>query len=134
VSDQETLQMLPLAAAAVDGPADGYLAQLGGFDERDQEQVDRCLQEFLRKLIRSVWERGWAPPDLIHHSRRRLEPGIEPLLLAAIASEHRAYRESTVDPRWLDQLTDFGIDRSYAELNLTSCAAPIRTTQYRNRV
>ena len=34
--------MLSLAAAAValdDGRADGYLAQLGGFDERDQEQV-----------------------------------------------------------------------------------------------
>ena len=125
--------MLPMAAASVvldDGRADTFLARLGGFDERDQAQVDRVLQDFLQKLIRSAWERGWTPADVIQHSRRRLEQGIEPLLLAAIASEHRPYKEATIDPRWLDQLTDFGIDRPYQDLQLTSWAADQRLGRY----
>jgi hypothetical protein len=133
VSDQEILQMLPLAAAAVaveDGRADGFLARLGGYDERDQAQVDRVLQDFLQKLIRSSWERGWTPADVIQYGRRRLEPGVELLLMAAIASEHRTYRESAFDPRWVDQLNDFGIARPYSELNLTSWAADQRIGRY----
>lgn len=133
VSDAEILQLLPMAAASValdDGRADTFLARLGGYDERDQVQVDRVLQDFLQKLIRSAWERGWTPADVIQHSRRRLEPGIEPLLCAAIASEHRPYRDSTIDPRWLEQLTDFGIDRPYKDLQLTSWAADQRLGRY----
>ncbi|GAA1591168.1 DUF2786 domain-containing protein [Kribbella sancticallisti] len=133
VSDAEILHLLPMAAAAValdDGRADGFLARLGGFDERDQAQVDRVLQDFLRKLIRSAWERGWTPADVIQHSRRRLEPGIEPLLFAVIRSEHKPYRESTIDPRWQEQLTDFGIERPFAELQLTDWAADQRLGRY----
>jgi hypothetical protein len=131
VSDTEILHLLPSAAAAAlldDGQADFLLAQLGGYDERDQDQVDRVLQEFLRKLVRSAWERGWTPGDVVQHARRRLEPGIEPLLLAVIASEHRAYHE--IDPRWLDQLIDFGIEPPYAELQLTGWAADRRLGRY----
>ncbi|WP_344218180.1 DUF2786 domain-containing protein [Kribbella sancticallisti] len=133
MSDAEILHLLPMAAAAValdDGRADGFLARLGGFDERDQAQVDRVLQDFLRKLIRSAWERGWTPADVIQHSRRRLEPGIEPLLFAVIRSEHKPYRESTIDPRWQEQLTDFGIERPFAELQLTDWAADQRLGRY----
>jgi hypothetical protein len=131
VSDAEILHLLPSAAAAVvldDGQSDGFLARLGGYDERDQGQVDRVLQEFLRRLIRSAWERGWTPGDVVRHARRRLEPGVEPLLVAAIASEHRAYQE--VDPRWLDQLIDFGIEAPYAELQLTAWASGERLGRY----
>jgi hypothetical protein len=133
VSDSEILQMLPMAAAAValdDGHADAFLARLGGYDERDQAQVDRVLQDFLRKLIRSAWERGWTPADVIQHSRRRLEPGIEPLLFAAIAAEHRPYRENTIDARWLEQLTDFGIEPPYEDLQLSSWSADRRVGRY----
>ncbi|MEV8376872.1 DUF2786 domain-containing protein [Kribbella sp. NPDC056861] len=131
MSDQELQELLPSAAAAVsrdDGQADGYLALLGGYDERDQAQVDLSLQAFLQRLTRSAWERGWTPGDVVQHARRRLEQGMEPLLLAVIASEHRAYQE--MDPRWLDQLTDFGIVPPYAELRLTSWAADQRLGRY----
>jgi hypothetical protein len=131
VSDSEILHLLPSAAAAVvldDGRADGFLARLGGYDERDQDQVDRVLEEFLRMLTRSAWERGWTPGDVVQHSRRRLELSVEPLLLAVIESEHRAYQE--VDPRWLDQLMDVGIEAPYAELRLTAWAADQRLGRY----
>jgi hypothetical protein len=133
VSDQEILQMLPSAAAAValdDGRADGYLARLGGYDERDQAQVDRCLQAFLHGLIRSAWERGWTPVDVVQHARRKLEPGVEPLLLAVIASEHRSYPDSAIDPRWLDQLADLGVKRPESALDLTDWAADQRLGRY----
>ncbi|WBQ04931.1 DUF2786 domain-containing protein [Kribbella sp. CA-293567] len=131
MSDQELQELLPSAAAAVardDGQAEGYLALLGGYDERDQPQVDRSLQTFLERLTRSAWERGWTPGDVVQHARRRLETGTEPLLLAVIASEHRAYQE--IDPRWLDQLTDFDIAPPYAELRLTAWAADQRLGRY----
>ena len=131
--DQELQQLLPSAAAAIsrdDALADTYLAQLGGYDERDQAQVDRSLHAFLQRLTRSAWERGWTPGDMVQHARRRLEPGVEPLLLMVITSEHRAYQESTIDPRWLDQLTDFGIVAPYAELQLTEWAAGQRLGRY----
>lgn len=131
--DQELQHLLPSAAAAVsrdDSQADGFLARLGGYDEVDQAQVDGTLQTFLQKLTRSAWERGWTPGDVVQHARRRLEPGVEPLLLAVIASEHRAYEEPAIDPRWLDQLTDFGIVPPYAELQLTTWAADQRLGRY----
>ncbi|WP_020392799.1 DUF2786 domain-containing protein [Kribbella catacumbae] len=122
-TDEEIRQLLPMAAAAVlaDSPlADSYLAELGRYDEYDRAQVDRCLHALLSELTRSAWERGWTPLDVVQHGRRRLDTVSESMLLAAIASEHRPYRDSTVDPRWLDQLTDLGIDRPYAELNLSA--------------
>ena len=125
--------MLPSAVAAValdDGRADGYLARLGGYDERDQAQVDRCLQLFLHGVIRSAWERGWTPADVVQHARRKLEPGVEPLLLAVIASEHRAYPDSAIDPRWLDQLADLGVKRPESALDLTGWAADQRLGRY----
>lgn len=125
--------MLPSAAAAValdDGRADGYLARLGGYDERDQAQVDRCLQAFLHGLIRSAWERGWTPADVVQHARRKLEPAVEPLLLAVIASEHRSYPDSAIDPRWLDQLADLGVKRPESALDLTNWGADQRLGRY----
>lgn len=125
--------MLPSAAAAValdDGRADGYLARLGGYDERDQAQVDRCLQAFLHGLIRSAWERGWTPADVVQHARRKLEPAVEPLLLAVIASEHRSYPDSAIDPRWLDQLADLGVKRPESALDLTNWGADHRLGRY----
>ena len=122
-----------MAAAAVDGDdalADRYLAQLGTYDEDDQVQVDRCLLALLNGLVRSAWERGWTPMDVVQHSHRRLDSGVEPLLLAAIGSEHRSYRDGTIDPRWLDQLADLGVARPFAQLELTSWAHRERLGRY----
>jgi hypothetical protein len=133
VTDEEILRMLPIAAAAIEVNerlADQHLAQLGQYDERDQAQVDRCVQRLLEGLIRAAWERGWAAADVVQHSRRKLDAAIEPLLLAVVASEHRAYRDSTVDPRWLDQLSDLGVDRPFAELQLTTWASEQRLGRY----
>lgn len=132
VNDQEILRLLPTAAAAVaaDAGADSYLARLGGYDEHDQAQVDRCLHAFLTGLIRAAWERGWAPADVVQHGRRQLESSVEPLLLAVIASEHRTYQESTIDPRWQDQLAELDLSRPFAELDLTTWAKTQRTGRY----
>ena len=125
--------MLPVAATIVagrDDRADGQLARLGAYDERDQAQVDRCLQVFLAGLLRTTWERGWAPADVVQHGRRELDPGVEPLLLAAISAEHQRYKAATIDPRWLDQLTDVGIPQPFTELTLTAWAAAARVGRY----
>lgn len=133
VSDQEILRLLPMAAAVVavrDDQADAQLARLGAYDERDQAQVDRCVQTFLGGLLRTAWERGWAPTDVVQHGRRELDPGVEPLLLAAISAEHQGYRAATIDPRWLDQLTDLGVPQPFTELSLTAWAAGARVGRY----
>ncbi|MFI7060529.1 DUF2786 domain-containing protein [Kribbella sp. NPDC050124] len=133
MSDEEILRMLPVAASIVavrDDRADQQLARLGAYDERDQAQVDRCLQGFLTGLLRATWQRGWAPADLVQHGRRELDPGIEPLLLAAIAAEHQEYRATTIDPRWLDQLTDLRVSQPFTELSLTAWAAAARVGRY----
>ena len=132
VNDQEILRLLPAAAAAVaaDAGADSYLARLGGYDEHDQAQVDRCLHTFLAGLIRAAWERGWAPADVVQHGRRQLESSVEPLLLAVIASEHRSYQESTIDPRWQDQLAEIDLTRPFVELDLTTWAKAQRIGRY----
>lgn len=133
VSDQEILRLLPITAAVVavrDDRADAHLAQLGAYDERDQAQVDRCAQAFLTGLLRTAWERGWAPTDVVQHGRRSLDAGVEPLLLAAISAEHRGYRPTTIDPRWLGQLTDLGVPQPFTELSLTAWAAGARVGRY----
>ena len=133
VSDEEILQLLPIAATIVavrDDQADAQLARLGVYDERDQAQVDRCLQGFLTGLLRNTWERGWAPADVVQHSRRQLDAGVEPLLLAAISAEHKAYRPTTIDPRWVDQLTDLGVSQPFTDLSLTAWAAAARVGRY----
>ncbi|TDD46164.1 DUF2786 domain-containing protein [Kribbella antibiotica] len=122
-----------MAAAIValhDDRADSELARLGGYDERDQGQVDRVLHGFLAGLLRTTWEHGWTPADVFQHGRREFTAGVEPLLLAAIAAEHRGYRDETVDPRWLDQLLDLGIEPPYEELDLTAWATSRRTGRY----
>lgn len=133
MSDEEILHLLPVAAARVAGGdyrADAELARLGMYDERDRAQVDRCLQSFLTGLLRTAWERGWAPADVVQYGRRELDAGIEPLLLAAISAEHRSYRPGTIDPRWLDQLTDVGVAQPFTELSLTSWADAARVGRY----
>ncbi|MEU4288944.1 DUF2786 domain-containing protein [Kribbella sp. NPDC026596] len=133
MSDEEILRLLPVAATIVagrDDRADGQLARLGAYDERDQAQVDRCLQVFLAGLLRITWERGWAPADVVQHGRRELDPRVEPLLLAAISAEHQRYKAATIDPRWLDQLTDVGVPQPFTELTLTAWAAAARVGRY----
>jgi hypothetical protein len=133
VSDDDILRLLPIAATIVslrDDRADAELARLGGYDERDQAQVDRVLGRFLQGLLRTTWERGWSPADVVQHGRRELDPGVEPLLLAAISSEHQGYGADTIDPRWLDQLADLGVPRPFVELELTAWAAETRVGRY----
>ncbi|MEU8226109.1 DUF2786 domain-containing protein [Kribbella sp. NPDC048915] len=133
MSDQEILRLLPIAAAAVavgDDRADLQLARLGGYDERDQGQVDRCLQGFLNALVRGAWERGWAPADVVQHGRRQLDAAVEPLLLAAISAEHQQYSATALDPRWVEQLVDLGVPQPFGELRLTSWAVGARVGRY----
>ncbi|MGW7686718.1 DUF2786 domain-containing protein [Kribbella sp. NPDC054772] len=133
MSDEEILRLLPIAAAGVaerDDRADTHLARLGAYDEIDQAQVDRCVQAFLTGLLRTAWERGWAPADVVQHGRRTLDPGAEPLLLAAISAEHLGYSGGAIDSRWLGQLTDVGVPQPFTTLSLTAWAAGARVGRY----
>ncbi|HET6742867.1 MAG TPA: DUF2786 domain-containing protein, partial [Kribbella sp.] len=133
MSDEEILQLLPIAAASVAGSddlADAALARLGAYDERDRAQVDRCVHGFLGGLVRGAWERGWAPADVVQYGRRQLDAATEPLLLAAISAEHQTYPAGTIDPRWLDQLTDIGVAQPFTSLRLTAWAADARVGRY----
>ncbi|TWD81085.1 uncharacterized protein DUF2786 [Kribbella amoyensis] len=128
MSETEILRLLREAVTAAD--VDPYLAKLGQFDESGPALVDQGVTEFLTQLVRSAWERGWAPADVVQHARRQLESGAEPLLLAVIAAEHRAYKAALVDPRWKDQLTDVGITRPFPAFELTQWSAGQRLGRY----
>lgn len=67
-----------------------------------QEAREVCGE--LAGSVRSAWERGWQPADLHRSVRRQSVPAAVKVLgdvLAAAVGEHA---ETTVDPRWLDQL------------------------------
>jgi hypothetical protein len=128
VSEAEVLQVLQRATVALQPEL--HLAELGRYDEQDQQLVDRVLRRYLTDLLRTTWERGWAPMDVVQHARRQLEPGVEPLLTAVIAAEHRAYKPSTIDSRWADQLADLGLQHPFDDLDLTNWAAAQRIGRY----
>lgn len=107
-----------------------HLPDLGRYDEQDQALVDRVVGKYLTDLLRTSWERGWTPMDVVQHARRRLEPGVEPLLAAVIGAEHRAYKPSTIDSRWSDQLADLGLQHPFDDLDLTSWSAERRIGRY----
>jgi hypothetical protein len=128
VSEAEILQVLQQATVATE--PDVHLAELGRYDEQDQQLVDQVVRNYLTDLMRLTWERGWAPADVVQHARRQLEPGVEPLLTALIAAEHRAYKPSTIDSRWSDQLADLGLQHPFDDLDLTVWSAAQRTGRY----
>lgn len=128
MSEAEVLQVLQRATVALQPEL--HLAELGRYDEQDQQLVDRVLRSYLTDLLRTSWERGWTPMDVVQHARRRLEPGVEPLLTALIAAEHRAYKPSTIDSRWSDQLADLGLQHPYDDLDLTTWSAAQRIGRY----
>ncbi|ADB29649.1 hypothetical protein Kfla_0527 [Kribbella flavida DSM 17836] len=122
------LRVLQLATVAEDPEL--HLAELGRYDEQNQQLVDRVVRRYLTDLLRTTWERGWAPADVVQHARRQLEPGVEPLLLAVVGAEHRAYKPSTLDARWADQLADLGLSHPFPELDLTRWSADQRVGRY----
>ncbi|WP_237771520.1 DUF2786 domain-containing protein [Kribbella sp. ALI-6-A] len=128
MSEAEVLRVLQLVTIAAD--PEHQLAELGRYDEQDQQLVDRVIRQFLIELMRKTWERGWAPADVVQNARRQLEPGAEPLLLAVIAAEHRAYKPKTLDARWSDQLAELGLEPPYADLDLTAWSAEHRLGRY----
>ncbi len=128
MSEAEVLQVLQRATVALQPEL--HLAELGRYDEQDQQLVDRVVRKYLTDLLRTSWERGWTPMDVVQHARRRLEPGVEPLLTAVIAAEHRAYKPSTIDSRWSDQLADLGLQHPFDDLDLTNWSAAQRIGRY----
>ncbi|GAA1535792.1 DUF2786 domain-containing protein [Kribbella lupini] len=128
MSEAEILQVLQQATVAAE--PEEHLAELGRYDEQDQQLVDQVVRNYLTDLMRLTWERGWAPADVVQHARRQLEPGVEPLLTAVIAAEHQAYKPSTIDSRWSDQLADLGLQHPFDDLDLTDWSAAQRTGRY----
>jgi hypothetical protein len=128
VSEAEVLQVLQRATVALQPEL--HLPDLGRYDEQDQSMVDRVVRKYLTDLVRTSWERGWAPADVVQHGRRQLEPGIEPLLIAVIAAEHRAYQPKTIDSRWSDQLAELGLQHPFEDLDLTAWSAEQRIGRY----
>ncbi len=75
-------------------------------------------------LITQLWQSGWQPRDLVAIGGRRLEPEHVSLLVDAIRDEARAYRPSTVDPRWRAQLAALGGDAVPRAQNVTRRSEP----------
>jgi hypothetical protein len=68
--------------------------------------------ELLRRgaeLIRTAWERGWQPADVVRLVRRELEPVHVRLVTDLIAGETRRYGR-TLDARWTAQLRELGAE------------------------
>lgn len=73
-------------------------------------QLGRVAAICLSGLVSQTWQTGWQPRDLVAVAGRRLEQEHAVLLIDVIRDEARAYRPSTVDPRWRAQLGALGGD------------------------
>jgi hypothetical protein len=88
----------------------GYLTQLA--DERTPgwtRAVSQGLVEFLRVSVRTAWERGWQPAELVRHVGRKLSAEHASVVADMIADEMRAYAAGTVDAGWAAQVAALNV-------------------------
>ena len=78
-------------------------------DEQAHRRVGGIAARLVLRELRSAWERGWQPGDVLHLARRQLTVVHLEVLRAAIAVELAGYPPSTVHPRWHAQLAEFEI-------------------------
>lgn len=67
--------------------------------------VDRTITARLQRDVTELWRRGWQPADVVRMANRRFGAVHARLATDTIAAEMRAYATTTVDERWLEQLS-----------------------------
>ena len=67
--------------------------------------VDRTITARLQRDVTELWRRGWQPADVVRIANRRFGAVHARLATDTIAAEMRAYTSTTVDERWLEQLS-----------------------------
>ncbi|WP_171164050.1 DUF2786 domain-containing protein [Streptomyces sp. I05A-00742] len=70
------------------------------------EAVGRALLAVAAAELRSAWERGWQPADVVRPVRRDASPAALRFVLDAVAAEARRYDARTLDPHWAGQLRE----------------------------
>jgi hypothetical protein len=71
-----------------------------------QRAVARHLDDCLKIMITSLWQRGWQPVDVLRVAARRWKASQLHLVRAGLAAEAAGYAAATVDPRWSAQLAE----------------------------
>jgi hypothetical protein len=67
--------------------------------------VDRTITARLQRDVTELWRRGWQPADVVRMANRRFGAVHARLATDTIAAEMLAYTTTTVDERWLEQLS-----------------------------
>lgn len=67
--------------------------------------VDRTITARLQRDVTELWRRGWQPADVVRMANRRLGAVHARLATDTIAAEMLTYTTTTVDERWLEQLS-----------------------------
>jgi hypothetical protein len=65
--------------------------------------VDREVEGTLLALVRTLWDTGWQPAEVIRHARRA-DPRAGRLVAFAVAADHARRDPSTLHPRWAAQV------------------------------
>jgi len=103
--------------ATAAGPVAGQqahraLVEFATSQPRAGAAVGRDLSRQLAERLTSSWQRGWEPADL-HRVAGRGLPGIspapdsaQPVLMDAMAGELARYPRGSIEPRWLQQLSE----------------------------
>jgi hypothetical protein len=88
----------------------GLLSErLAPFPEH-REQVKRSMANLLLHMVGVAWQFGWQPADVVRLAARRPGQVHSALLGRAIAVELDRYATTTIDPCWLAQLNELGIE------------------------
>lgn len=111
--ETETIESLfaksVLAARRKDGSVVVLLESLDiDFVKRD---VDVAIERRLTGALRTAWESGWQPLDIVEYMRRQAEESEVILVTDAIASETAQYAPATIDGRWSEQIDSIGAER-----------------------
>lgn len=113
--------LLELAAIRAHGDATLAARAFERLCEIDPSVVRREVEGQLRALIVAAWMSGWLPLELSHHVRRTTNPMTARLALVAISADHADRAPSTLDPRWIAQMTE--LDPPAAESGIGWIAA-----------
>lgn len=77
----------------VEGHAARLLAEYPG-------EIHTTAESAVTPMLRSAWEAGWTPLDVVELARRRLPPPAVEHLGREIVDESRRYAAAMVHPRW----------------------------------
>lgn len=91
--------------------AEPVVTQLMTIDAAHPKLLDQRLRGALTDAVRSAFEAGWLPLDVVEQARRRLDERAQPFLLDAIIVEHSRHAAATIDPRWQAQIDDLPLSK-----------------------